>query len=148
MGVVEVGDRVDHSLGVADGEGVADVLEAVQRRRRDPVCEVGQYATQKLSDRHVGKLVLVEDGVVLAQLVVATSRTLVWRLIWSMILFKSTSIFTNTFQLLNSGIHHCLSAAGGAENLIVFIVAAAVVEHRLFEIVLHLARPPVGIFEL
>ena len=74
--VMEVGDGVDDALRVSDGEGVTDVLEAVQRRRRDPVREVGQNAAQKLSDCLVGELVLVEDGVVLAQFVVAASRSL------------------------------------------------------------------------
>ena len=73
---MEVGDGVDDALRVSDGEGVPDVLEAVQRRRRYPVREVGQNAAQKLSDCLVGELVLVEDGVVLAQFVVAASRSL------------------------------------------------------------------------
>ena len=64
--VMEVGDGVDDALRVSDGEGVADVLEAVQRRRRDPVREVGHHATQKFSDCLVDVLVLVNDGVVLA----------------------------------------------------------------------------------
>ena len=57
------------------------------------------------------------------------------------------SISLLTFELLGCGIHHGLSAAGGAKNLIVFIISA-VVEHRLFEVVLHLARSPVGTFKL
>ena len=64
--VMEIRHRVDDSLCVSDGEGVTDVLEAVQRRRRDPVREVGHHATQKFSDCLVDVLVLVNDGVVLA----------------------------------------------------------------------------------
>ena len=63
---MEIGDCVDGSLGVSDGEGVTDVLEAVEGRRRDPVREVGHHATQKFSDCLVDVLVLVNDGVVLA----------------------------------------------------------------------------------
>ena len=78
--MMEVGDGVDDTLRVSDGEGVPDVLEAVQRRRRDPVREVGHHAAQKFPDCLVGELVLVEDGVVLAQFVVAAPRSLGYEL--------------------------------------------------------------------
>ena len=84
MRVMEVGDGVDDTLGVSDGEGVTDVLEAMKRRRRDAVREVGHHAAQKFPDGLVGELVLVEDGVVLAQFVVAAPRSYGYKLwLWN-----------------------------------------------------------------
>ena len=145
--VMEVGDGVDDALRVSDGEGVTDVLETVQRRRRYPVREVGQNAAQKLSDCLVGELALVEDGVVLAQFVVAASRPFRIQLV-VMECMSRLSPTHITFEFLDCGIHHGLPTTVGTKNRIFFILPETVAGRRLIQIVLHLTRPPIGTLEL
>ena len=51
-----------------------------------------------------------------------------------------------TFEFLDCGIHHGLPTAVGTKNRIFLILSGN--GDRLIEIVLHLARPPIGTLEL